>query len=150
MKKILVLFPIVLFLVACSNTPAVGEVFDGTVNDYDGVIMTVVEGTAHSDAVTVEILNSTDTEIKSGNEFDFGLQIEQDGKWYWLEENKEYANTAEALIYEKNETRELTLTWSNIYGSLEPGHYRVTKVFFEYSESGVGQEFLLASEFTLD
>ena len=63
---------------------------------------------------------------------------------------KEYANTAEALIYEKNEPRELTVTWGNIYGSLEPGHYRVTKWFFEFSESGVGQEFLLASEFTLD
>ena len=151
MKKLLVLFPMFLFLVACSNTPAVGEAFDGTVNDYDGVTMTVVEGTAYAGTATVEILNSTDIEINSGNEADFGLQIEQDGKWYWLErKDKEYANTAEALIYEKNEPRELTVTWGNIYGSLEPGHYRVTKWFFEFSESGVGQEFLLASEITLD
>ena len=85
MKKLLVLFPRFLFLVACSNTPVVGEAFDGTVNDYDGVTMPVVEGTAHSGTVTIEILNSTDTEINSGNEVDFGLQIEQDGKWYWLE-----------------------------------------------------------------
>lgn len=151
MKKVFWLVPLFLFLVSCSNAPAVGEAFTGTVNDYEGVTMAVVEGTARPGTVTVEVLNSTETEIDSGNAAAFGLQIEQDGQWYWLEtKKKDYANTAEALIYAKDEPRELTFTWGSIYGSLEPGHYRVTKWFFEYHESGKGLDFLLASEFTLE
>lgn len=151
MKKVFWLFPLFLFLVACNSAPAVGEAFDGTVNDYEGVTMTAVEGTAHPGTVTVEVLNTTETSICSGNAADFGLQIEQGGQWYWLEKKPgEHANTAEAYGYEKDETQELTFTWGSIYGSLEPGHYRVTKWFFEFDGDEKGLDFLLASEFTLE
>ncbi len=151
MKRAFLLFPLFLLLAACSDAPAVGEAFDGNVNDYEGVTMTVVEGTAYPGAVTVEVLNVTEEEIDSGNAADFGLQVEQEGQWYWLERKKsDYVNTAEALIYIKDEPRELTFEWGDIYGTLEPGHYRVTKRFFECREPGNHLDFLLASEFTLE
>lgn len=151
MKKIFWLVPLLLFLSACSTAPAIGDAFEGSVNDYEGVTMTIVEGTARPGTVSVEILNTTEAEICSGNSAAFGLQIEQDGQWYWLEtKKKEYANTSEALVYLKDEPRELTFTWGSIYGSLEPGHYRVTKWFFEFVEPGEHLDFLLVSEFTLE
>ena len=142
----------VLILLATSNTvPAPGEIFEGAVNGCDGVTMSVVDGTAGADAVTVEVLNRTDQEVLSGNANEFGLQVEQDGQWYWLETKQDsYANTSEAFVYLRDDPRELTFTWAHRYGSLAPGHYRVVKLFFVLEEPGARQEFLLAGEFTLE
>ncbi len=139
-----------LTLTACYGAPKVGDAFDGVTDDYEGVAMAVVEGTAKPGGVTVEVLNTTEAEICSGNEHDFGLQMEQDGQWYWLERKGESANTAEAYGFPKDEPRELDLTWGGGYGDLEPGHYRVTKWFFEYRGPGDTMDFLLTAEFTLE
>lgn len=112
--------------------------------------MTVVEGTAMPGGVTVEVLNTTAAEIDSGNEHDFGLQMERDGRWYWLERKGDFANTAEAYIFSTDEPRELALTWGSDYGSLKPGHYRAAKWFFEWRAPGDTTDFLLAAEFTLE
>lgn len=66
------------------------------------VTMTVVDGSAYPGQVKETILNATDTEIDSGNSADFFLQVEQNGRWYDLEENGDFANTAEAYIFEKD------------------------------------------------
>lgn len=140
-----------LLLAGCGAGPETGEKFEGEVNTYEGVTMTAVEDTALPGTVTVEILNTTNKEIDSGNEADFALQKEVDGEWHWLEtKQKEYANTAEALIYPKDETVEQVLTWARVYGSLAEGHYRVVKAFFEYRGPGDNTDFLLAAEFTID
>lgn len=139
-----------LTLTACYGAPKVRDAFKGEVNNYEGVTMTVVEGTAMPGGVTVEVLNTTEAEINSGNEHDFGLQIEQDGQWYWLERKGAFANTAEAYMFSTDESRELALKWGSSYGSLKPGHYRVTKWFFEYQDPGDATDFLLTAEFTLE
>ena len=107
-----------LLLTGCGGDAKVSDqVFEGGVNTYEGVTMTVVEGTAYPGAVTVQILNTTDKEIDSGNAHDFGLQKEVDGEWYWLEMKKgSYSNTAEALIYSKDVPVEQELTWASRYG----------------------------------
>ena len=139
-----------LTLTACGSSPKAGDAFEGEVNNYEGVSMTVVEGTATPGGVTVEVLNTTEAEIDSGNEHDFGLQMERDGQWYWLERKGEFANTAEAYIFAANEPRELVLTWGGDYGDLKPGHYRAAKWFFEYRGPGDTADFLLTAEFTLE
>ncbi len=133
-----------LLLSACGIK--VGERFDGEVNNFEGVTMTVVEGTVRPGGLTVQVLNTTDEEIDSGNAYDFGVQVERNGAWYWLEEEGERANTAEVLIYLKDTPRELEFNWADRYGSLPKGHYRVVKGFFESAYSN----FRLAAEFTLD
>ncbi len=139
-----------LTLTACYGAPKVGDAFEGEVNNYEGVTMTVVDGTAMPGGITVEVLNTTEAEINSGNEHDFGLQMEQDGQWYWLERKGEFANTAEAYIFAADEARELDLKWGSDYGDLKPGHYRATKWFFEYRRPGDTTDFLLTAEFTLE
>ena len=53
-------------------------------------------------------------------------------------------------MFSTDESRELALKWDSSYGSLKPGHYRVTKWFFEYRTSGDHTDFLLTAEFTLE
>lgn len=166
MKKCLAILTVLclLTLTACGGPKAKSEPSDVEVNTYGDsgdtaeqtVTMTAVEGTAAPGQVTVTVLNTTDLEIDSGNEWDFYLQVEQDGQWYDLKTKVgARAITAEAYIYEKDVPRELTFQWGNIYGSLEPGHYRVVKSFSEFHEEETERDkrivdFNLAAEFTLE
>lgn len=144
-----------LVLTACGFAPKISEeASDLEVNNHEGVTMTVVDGSAYPGQVEVTILNTTDTEIDSGNSADFFLQVEQDGQWYNLEEKQDYANTAEAYIFEKDTPREMTFQWASRYGSLDPGHYRAVKWFFEFHEDETEQDkrvvdFALAAEFDI-
>jgi len=139
-----------LLLTGCGSPEIADTPSDIEVNAREDVTMEVVEGTAKPGTVTVTILNTSDAEIDSGNEHDFGIQVEKDGKWYPLEE-PELANTAEAFVYPKDQPTEQVLTWASRYGSLPKGHYRVVKWFFEYHPEGPPHEhFCLAAEFTLE
>ena len=117
--------------------------------------MTVVDGSAYPGQVKVTILNATDTEIDSGNSADFFLQVEQDGQWYNLiPKQKEYDNTAEGYIYNEDAPWEMTFQWAGRYGSLDTGHYRAVKWFFEFHENETEQDkrvmdFALAAEFDI-
>ena len=145
-----------LVLTACGSAPKVSEeASDLEVNTHEGVTMTVVDGSAYPGQVQVTILNTTDTEIDSGNSADFFLQVEQDGQWYNLiPKQKEYDNTAEGYIYNEDAPWEMTFQWANRYGSLDPGHYRAVKWFFEFHEDETEQDkrvvdFALAAEFDI-
>lgn len=127
----------------------VGELFEGEVNTYEGVTMSLVEGKIYRGSANIEILNTTDAQISSGNAYDYSLQKEVDGAWYWLEAQGGSANTLEALTYPKDETVEQVLSWTGRYGNLSAGHYRVVKDFFEYRGPGDYTGFLLAAEFTI-
>lgn len=144
-----------LALTACGSAPKISEeASDLEVNNHEGVTMTVVDGSAYPGQVKVTILNATDTEIDSGNSADFFLQVEQDGQWYDLEENGDFANTAEAYIFEKDTPREMTFQWASRYGSLDAGHYRAVKWFFEFHKDETERDkrvvdFALAAEFDI-
>ena len=110
--------------------------------------MSVVEGSAYPGQVSVEILNATDAEIDSGNEGDFFVQAERDGQWYALETlQDEYANTAEAYVYETDVSRELTLNWTAYYGSLSRAATGSASGFSSTGGPGDTTDFLLAAEF---
>ena len=144
-----------LALTACGSAPKIREeASDLEVNNHEGVTMTVVDGSAYPGQVQVTILNTTDTEIDSGNSADFFLQVEQNGQWYDLEENGDFVNTAEAYIFESGTPREMTFQWASLYGSLDPGHYRAVKWFSEFHEDETAPDkrninFALAAEFDI-
>ena len=152
MKRMIPVLFLVLLLMGCSKGPKVTDTpWEGDVNTWDGVTMEVVEGTASPGSVTVTILNSTDAEIDSGNAHDFSIQMEKNGDWYPLEEPEGWANTAEALIFMKDQPVDLAFSWANRYGDLPKGHYRAVKGFFAFNPEGPPHErFTLAAEFTLD
>ena len=145
-----------LVLTACGFAPKISEeASDLEVNNHEGVTMTVVDGSAYPGQVEVTILNTTDTEIDSGNSADFFLQVEQDGQWYNLiPKQKEYDNTAEGYIYNEDTPGEMTFQWASLYGSLDPGHYRAVKWFSEFHEDETAPDkrninFALAAEFDI-
>ena len=145
-----------LALTACGSAPKISEeASDLEVNNHEGVTMTVVDGSAYPGQVEVTILNTTDTEIDSGNSADFFLQVEQDGQWYNLiPKQKEYDNTAEGYIYNEDAPWEMTFQWASLYGSLAPGHYRAVKWFSEFHEDETDPDkrninFALAAEFDI-
>ena len=145
-----------LALTACGSAPKVSEeASDLEVKTHEGVTMTVVDGSAYPGQVEVTILNTTDTEIDSGNSADFFLQVEQGGQWYDLiRKQKEFSNTAEAYILEKDTPREMIFQWADCYGSLDTGHYRAVKWFFEFHKDETERDkrvvdFALAAEFDI-
>ena len=142
-----------LFLVTgCSSgAKPSADPFEGEVNTNEGITMEIVEGTAKTGSVTITILNTLNAEINSGNEYDFGIQVEKDGEWYPLTEPDDFVNTSEALIYPTGLPMEQKLNWSSRYGNLSAGHYRVIKWFFEFSPEGPPhRHFALTAEFTLN
>ena len=145
-----------LALTACGSAPKISEeASDLEVNNHEGVTMTVVDGSAYPGQVEVTILNTTDTEIDSGNSADFFLQVEQNGRWYNLiPKQKEYDNTAEGYIYNEDAPWEMTFQWASLYGSLDPGHYRAVKWSSEFHEDETDPDkrninFALAAEFDI-
>ena len=145
-----------LSLAGCgSGGPELGAVFDGTVNGYDGVTMTVAEGTATPGQVTVTVVNDTDLDVYSSTADEFGLQAEQDGQWRWLERQDLGTETdafaSKAVVLAPGASQEFIYAWNDSYGTLEPGRYRVTnRVFVNPVPGEDSVHFLLAAEFTLE
>lgn len=58
------------------------------------------------------------------------------------------------VIFEKDTPMEMTFQWADRYGSLDTGHYRAVKWFFEFHENETEQDkrvvdFALAAEFDI-
>ena len=145
-----------LSLTGCgAGGPELGEVFEGTVNDYEGVTMSVVEGTAAPGQVNVEVVNDTGLDVYSSAADEFGLQAEKDGQWRWLERQDPGTETdafaSKAVVLAPGASQEFICAWNDSYGTLKPGRYRVTnRVFVNPVPGEDSVHFLLAAEFTLE
>lgn len=154
MKKafMLILYMSVLLLFAgCGqeklNIGKESSVVEGTAFD---VKMEVVEGSVKPGSLAVCIKNNTNLEIKSGNEYDFAIEVLDKETWHVIETG-ERANTAEAFVFKGERT--LDIDWSNIYGPLPSGHYRIVKYFFPWTEDGsygIKDGFYLTAEFNIE
>lgn len=119
-----------------------GEIFD--------VTMEVVPESVRPGSITICVKNNTDIEIHSGNENDFAIEVLDNGKWYTIDVGSR-ENTAEAYIFE--DERDLDISWSNTYGALPNGHYRIVKYFFPWTEDGtygIKDGFYLTAEFDIE
>ena len=148
MKKIIMValwLLLILSLVGCGTKLNIGKESSIKEGSSLDVTMQVIKGTISLTSLKLCVKNNTDIEILSGNEFDFLLEVYQQGKWFTIN-TKERENTAEALGFMGE--RELEISWENIYGLLPTGHYRIVKYFFPYS--GYKDGFYLTSEFDIE
>lgn len=117
-------------------------------SDFD-VTMEIVEGSVTSESARICVKNNTGIQINSGNERDFSLEVFENGKWYTIKTGIR-SNTQEAYIFDS--LRYLDIDWSDIYGTLPKGHYRLVKSFFPWSSDGTysyKDEFYLTAEFDI-
>jgi len=118
------------------STPLIkskGEKFNCTINveevpklnEVDGVSMTIKKGTLTKYGATVII---TDT---NKNKYDYGayfrIDIKKNDSWEEGEKIGDAYFNMIAYTVDKNNKLELKQDWSNIYGELDKGQYRIVK-----------------------
>jgi hypothetical protein len=82
---------------------------------------------------------------------DYRLEIERDGEWYEVKQIGELANTMELMIFSPEQSLTHTFNFSERYGRLTAGKYRVVKSFWaNATEKADAHEFYLICEFTVE
>lgn len=119
-----------------------------TVNNFEGVTMTVKDGTASSTSSTVILKN------KSSNEFIYGeyfsLEKKINGSWYEVPvviENYGFNSIGYNLA--SGEDSEWTVDWKWLYGSLGAGEYRIVKDILKFRSPGKHDTYYFAAEFAI-
>ena len=102
-------------------------------------------------SLTVELTNNTDSVWQSGNMRDYSLECERDGVWYKVEPKGDFANTMELMLFVPGQALEHTFDFSERYGTLQPGKYRVVKAWWaNASATREAGEFYTVCEFTVE
>ena len=127
----------------------VGDKTEGAKIEESGAVATLIS--ADSKSATVKIENNTDSTWQSGNMRDYSLEVEKDGEWYQVKQIGEYANTMELMIFTPGESITHTFSFTERYGNLAPGKYRVVKAYWaNKTETSDAHEFYLVCEFTVE
>ena len=155
MRKIL-LIALVCLLTACffgcdgvDKTAHLGDPADTERPEREGAIMRYVSDTNSSLSVVIE--NNTESVWQSGNMRDYTLEAEKNGEWFEVEQKGEFANTMELMIFAPGDELSHTFDFSERYGTLAPGKYRVVKSWWaNATETEDAAEFYLSCEFVVE
>ena len=116
---------------------------------FDGAKIEYISSTPES--LTVRIRNDSRSTWQSGNMKDYHLEIEKDGEWYIVTQKGEFANTMELMIFAPGDEITHTFSFTDRYGKLSPGRYRVVKSWWANAAEGIeAGEFHLVCEFTVE
>ena len=130
-----------------SKTPTPTE--DAGHTELKGAVMKYIS--SDDKTLTVELENDTDSVWQSGNMRDYALERESDGKWYTVEPKGDFANTMELMLFGPGDKLVHTFDFSERYGVLAAGKYRVVKSWWanatDTTEAG---EFYLTLEFSVE
>lgn len=99
-----------------------GSLIDRTI---DNIIINIKEGTLTKTSATVIITNNNEKSY-SYDEW-YRIEKEENEEWEKIEEKDSYVFTEMVYIMEKNSKIELKIDWSNVYGELEKGKYRLIR-----------------------
>jgi hypothetical protein len=122
---------------------------DGGRSELEDADMKYVNNTDRS--LTVELTNNTDSVWQSGNMRDYTLEYERDGVWYTVEPKGDFANTMELMLFCPEDTLTHTFDFSERYGTLKPGNYRLVKAWWaNASATREAGEFYTVCEFSVE
>ncbi|MDD4402930.1 MAG: DUF4825 domain-containing protein, partial [Desulfitobacteriaceae bacterium] len=120
-----------------------------TVNNFDGVTMTVKEGTASSTSLTVTFENNSSSQCIYGEYF--WLEKKINGSWYQvpvvIDGNYGFNDIGYDLA--SGDDSEWAVDWNWLYGSLDTGEYRIVKNIADFRGTGDYDTYYLAAEFTI-
>ena len=115
-----------------------------TVNNLAGAAMTVAEETVSPTGLTVKFENDSDSDCIYGEYF--GLERLINGQWYQVPVTIEGDYAFEDIGYElpSGASSEWTVDWEWLYGSVEPGEYRIVKIL-DFRGAGDFEQYYLAA-----
>ena len=158
MKKVIILLCIILAIIIIivgilyfknnglsflnSNIENVANIEEnGNVENASDSSMVIKDGTLTPSGATVVLTNSY------GYDRWFRIDKEENGEWKEAETiNDNYSFTAEGYLTNGNSEVEIPIDWTDLYGTLENGKYRIVKRAF----NNLNREEYVSVEFTID
>ncbi|NLN40445.1 MAG: hypothetical protein GX160_00340 [Clostridiales bacterium] len=121
-----------------------------SVNDLEGVIMTVKEDSVSSTGLVVIFENDLQKECIYSESF--LLEEKINDKWYQVPVVIEGDYGFDDVAYPLNlgDKGEWQVNWEWLYGSLDKGEYRIIKDILNFKEKGEFDTHYLAAEFTIE
>lgn len=116
------------------------------VNDAEGLAITIEDESVSSTGATLRFENATDREWEFGEEF--WIEKKEDGEWKELKSLRTGAYNALSYLLKPHSTREEAYSFSDIYGHLTNGEYRLVKELLR-ERSGGWESRYLAAEFSV-
>jgi len=120
-----------------------------TVNNFDGVTMTVEKRTVTPTGLTLVLENKSSSQCIYGEHFWLEKKINE--KWYQvsvvIDDNYAFNDIGYNLSSEND--GEWAVDWDWLYGSLDTGEYRIVKDILDFRGSGEYDTYYLAAEFTI-
>jgi len=120
-----------------------------TVNNFDGVTMTVKKGTASSTELTVVFENNSNSQCIYSEYF--WLEKKINGRWYQvpvaIDGNYGFNDIGYDLA--SGDDGEWAVDWDWLYGSLDTGEYRIVKNILDFRGSGEYDTYYLTADFTI-
>ena len=114
---------------------------NGDVENASSISMVIKDGTLTPSGATVVLTNSY------GYDRWFRIDKEENGEWKEAETiNDNYSFTAEAYLTNGNSEVEIPIDWTDLYGTLENGKYRIVKRVF----NNLNKEEYVSVEFIID
>ena len=114
---------------------------NGDVENASDISMVIKDGTLTPSGATVVLTNSY------GYDRWFRIDKEENGEWKEAETiNDNYSFTAEAYLTNGNSEVEIQIDWTDLYGTLENGKYRIVKRVF----NNLNREEYVSVEFIID
>ena len=111
------------------------------VENASDISMVIKDGTLTPSGATVVLTNSY------GYDRWFRIDKEENGEWKEAETiNDNYSFTAEAYLTNGNSEVEIPIDWTDLYGTLENGKYRIVKRVF----NNLNKEEYVSVEFIID
>ncbi len=120
-----------------------------TVNNLDGVAITVKEGTVSPTGLAVGLVNNSGSQYIYGEYFCLEKKI--NGAWYQvpLVIDGNYGFNEIAYVLASGDDSHWTVGWDWLYGNLDPGEYRIVKNILDSSGLKEYDTYYLAAEFTV-
>lgn len=142
-------------LVACIQGSSVKETKNwdptpyDTLNNFEGVSMTVKKGSVSQTELIVVFENSSNKQAIYGDYF--SLEKKLDGDWYQVPTIiDEYGFDDIGYELGPSEPSELKVDWEWLYGKLGAGEYRIIKDVSDFRSPGDFDEYYVAASFTID
>ncbi len=120
-----------------------------TVNHFHGVSITVKNETVAANGLTLVFGNNSNKMFTYGEEFQLEKKINED--WYQVPVAIDGNYGFKTIGYEvaSGQTREWSVEWQWLYGSLCIGEYRIVKNVLDFRQLGDYDTYFLAAEFSI-